>query len=562
MIDSGLALARVAQLGGSEEMLRLLMQLGGKVDATDEFGRSAIMLAVSRRDKDMTQLLLKAGADVEGGGGTYNGRTALMQAACSGANDMVSLLLSYGADPCKTDRYGRNVIQQAAVMRREETVRILEKHLARTARGQDTSSSGGGVRGLFAFLSGRGSRGTSLVSSQGAAAAEDERKAREEQLWQSIFKESKPVEGRPEVFQWRGRVLLQPQLSADGMCVIVEETTGSIVFKGLPPSGSGGPAAATNSRVAPRTSDEAPPLPAFLRQEEAAPRDSKARTVRGAGGVGEEDSVRLDPEVERKLWRSIIAESSPVPGRADIFEWRGRRLKQPSMSEDGLCIIVEDATGEVVFKGGPPPPDIHVAQAGAGESEASLAAGYTSSTLRLMQDATRVLISPAVAVVRLSTAAVTSVTSVSSVSSPTSKGARGAAGGAPVRSVSGTISAMAAAWQSLKGGASGSGDSSGDRSGDREVKTATSTSAAIQGGGGREMRGDGVVWKDLDKHVADVRALAQQVRARGASQMVTTQRARGQSHCPRDLSYKDKTLQVHVSGLDAVIGHACILLLI
>jgi FAD/FMN-containing dehydrogenase len=219
------------------------------------------------------------------------------------------------------------------------------------------------------------------------------------------------------------------------------------------------------------------------------------------------------------------------------------------MSEDGLCIIVEDATGEVVFKGGPPPPDINVAQPGAGESEASLAGSYTSSTLRLMQDATRVLISPAVAVVRLSTAAVTSVTSVSSVSGATAQGGRGmgvVAGGAPVRSVSGTISAMAAAWQSLKGGASGNGNS--------HVKTATSATAAKGGGGGREMRGDGVVWKDLDKHVADVRALAEQVRARGASQMVTTQRARGQSHCPRDFSYKDKTLQVDVSGLDAVIG--------
>ena len=56
-------------------------------------------------------------------GGTYNGRTALMQAACSGATDMVTLLLKNGADPFATDRYGRNVIQQAAVMHRESVVR-------------------------------------------------------------------------------------------------------------------------------------------------------------------------------------------------------------------------------------------------------------------------------------------------------------------------------------------------------------------------------------------------------------------------------------------------------
>jgi ankyrin repeat protein len=46
-----------------------------------------------------------------------------MQAACSGATDLVTLLLKNGADPFATDRYGRNVIQQAAVMHRESVVR-------------------------------------------------------------------------------------------------------------------------------------------------------------------------------------------------------------------------------------------------------------------------------------------------------------------------------------------------------------------------------------------------------------------------------------------------------
>jgi ankyrin repeat protein len=48
--------------------------------AADEFGRTAMLLAVSRRDMQMTEALLNAGANVEGIGGTYNGRTALMQA--------------------------------------------------------------------------------------------------------------------------------------------------------------------------------------------------------------------------------------------------------------------------------------------------------------------------------------------------------------------------------------------------------------------------------------------------------------------------------------------------
>lgn len=69
VVDGGLALARVAQLGGSDEMLQLLLQLGAKPDATDEFGRTALMLAVSRSDKSMTASLLAAGANCEGIGG-------------------------------------------------------------------------------------------------------------------------------------------------------------------------------------------------------------------------------------------------------------------------------------------------------------------------------------------------------------------------------------------------------------------------------------------------------------------------------------------------------------
>ena len=40
----------------------------------------------------------------------------------------MQLLLSFGADPNKTDRYGRNVVKQAAMMRRKDIVRVLEKY--------------------------------------------------------------------------------------------------------------------------------------------------------------------------------------------------------------------------------------------------------------------------------------------------------------------------------------------------------------------------------------------------------------------------------------------------
>jgi hypothetical protein len=43
----------------------------------------------------------------------------------------------------------------------------------------------------------------------------------EKQLWDSIFSESVAVPGRPEVFKWRGRVLLQPRMDDQGLCIIL-----------------------------------------------------------------------------------------------------------------------------------------------------------------------------------------------------------------------------------------------------------------------------------------------------------------------------------------------------
>ncbi|EKX51945.1 hypothetical protein GUITHDRAFT_39810, partial [Guillardia theta CCMP2712] len=110
-------------------MIEMILQLGASPDATDEFGRTALMLAVMQQDLKAAVMLLAAGADVEGIGKTYNGRTALMQAACSGSAELVKLLLSKGANPEAMDRYGRNVVKQAAMMRKEQVVRILEEHL-------------------------------------------------------------------------------------------------------------------------------------------------------------------------------------------------------------------------------------------------------------------------------------------------------------------------------------------------------------------------------------------------------------------------------------------------
>ena len=58
-------------------------------------------------------------------------------------------------------------------------------------------------------------------------------------------------------------------------------------------------------------------------------------------------------------------------------------------------------------------------------------------------------------------------------------------------------------------------------------RTTAGTGALAEGSadtGAREVKGDGVVWKSLDAHVADVRELARSMRSRSPGQMVTTKR--------------------------------------
>jgi len=67
----------------------------------------------------------------------------------------------------------------------------------------------------------------------------------------------------------------------------------------------------------------APPLPAFLREEEGEAGAGPASAGGGAAAAAARraEAMPVDPDFERKLWLSIIRESKPVPGRADVFEW-------------------------------------------------------------------------------------------------------------------------------------------------------------------------------------------------------------------------------------------------
>ena len=50
-------------------------------------------------------------------------------------------------------------------------------------------------------------------------------------MWECLRNESQQVEGRGDVFLWRGRTLLQPRMEVDGRLVVVEEGTGAVILR-------------------------------------------------------------------------------------------------------------------------------------------------------------------------------------------------------------------------------------------------------------------------------------------------------------------------------------------
>src|SRR5262249_33474306 len=92
--------------GHREVVALLLAQPGIKVDAQDQEGDTALMLAARHGSLDIVDLLLKAGANpnlatgiIPDAANTRFGCTALMSAARYGYLDIVQLLLKAGANP-------------------------------------------------------------------------------------------------------------------------------------------------------------------------------------------------------------------------------------------------------------------------------------------------------------------------------------------------------------------------------------------------------------------------------------------------------------------------------
>ncbi|KPJ05062.1 PREDICTED: ankyrin repeat and MYND domain-containing protein 2 [Papilio xuthus] len=107
-----------------DEFKSILAHHKGSVDLFDENGMTALQHAAYKGNKDMVQMLLDRGADVNSGKHEYN-YTALHFGALSGNSDVCKLLLNAGAKPTATNSVGRTASQMAAFVGNHHTVATI-----------------------------------------------------------------------------------------------------------------------------------------------------------------------------------------------------------------------------------------------------------------------------------------------------------------------------------------------------------------------------------------------------------------------------------------------------
>jgi len=110
---------------GDTQAVLSALKKGMAPDAQNNNGETALIAAVKQGKKEIVDLLLAKGADVNGRDSKFGG-TPLIWAALNGKTEIVGLLLEKGADLKGREKYnGLSAIHSAAVKGNDETVRFL-----------------------------------------------------------------------------------------------------------------------------------------------------------------------------------------------------------------------------------------------------------------------------------------------------------------------------------------------------------------------------------------------------------------------------------------------------
>ncbi|XP_012497184.1 PREDICTED: M-phase phosphoprotein 8 isoform X3 [Propithecus coquereli] len=129
---SGMTLVMLAAAGGQDDLLRLLITKGAKVNGRQKNGTTALIHAAEKNFLTTVAILLEAGAFVNVQ--QSNGETALMKACKRGNSDIVRLVIECGADCNILSKHQNSALHFAKQCNNVLVYDLLKSHLETLSR--------------------------------------------------------------------------------------------------------------------------------------------------------------------------------------------------------------------------------------------------------------------------------------------------------------------------------------------------------------------------------------------------------------------------------------------
>nr|XP_036873062.1 M-phase phosphoprotein 8 isoform X2 [Manis javanica] len=130
--SSGMTLVMLAAAGGQDDLLRLLIRKGAKVNGRQRNGTTALIHAAEKNFLTTVAILLEAGAFVNVQ--QSNGETALMKACKRGNSDIVRLVIECGADCNILSKHQNSALHFAKQCNNVLVYDLLKSHLETLSR--------------------------------------------------------------------------------------------------------------------------------------------------------------------------------------------------------------------------------------------------------------------------------------------------------------------------------------------------------------------------------------------------------------------------------------------